>query len=120
MSQDPAPGDEVAAHTTIKVVLSSGEEAETTKVPNVVGKSESEAEELIQKANLIVVHGDAQYSDDVEEGDVISSDPTAGTEVDEGTEVTIVVSLGSQPANRFRICGERLRRRQNQRLQMQA
>ena len=98
MSQDPAPGDEVAAHTTIKVVLSSGEEAETTKVPNVVGKSESEAEELIQKANLIVVHGDAQYSDDVEEGDVISSDPTAGTEVDEGTEVTIVVSLGSQPA----------------------
>ena len=98
MSQDPAPGDEVAAHTTIKVVLSSGEEAETTKVPNVVGKSESEAEELIQKANLIVVHGDAQYSDDVEEGDVISSDPTPGTEVDEGTEVTIVVSLGSQPA----------------------
>ena len=40
----------------------------------------------------------AQYSDDVEQGNVISSDPEAGTEVDEGTEVTIVVSLGAEPA----------------------
>lgn len=98
MSQDPAPGDEVVAHTTITVVLSSGEEAKTTEVPNVVGRSESEAEQMIQDANLTVVHGEAQYSDNVEEGDVISSDPVAGTEVDEGTEVTIVVSLGAQPA----------------------
>ena len=98
MSQDPAPGDEVEAHTTITVVLSSGEEAKTTEVPDVVGRSESEAEKMIQDAKLTVVHGEAQYSDDVDEGDVISSDPKAGTEVDEGTEVTIVVSLGVQPA----------------------
>lgn len=97
MSQDPAPGDEVEAHSTITVVLSSGEEAKMTEVPNVVGKSEAEAEKLIQDANLIVRH-DSDYSSEVEEGDVISSDPKAGTEVEEGTEVTIVISLGAEQA----------------------
>ena len=97
MSQDPAPGDEVEAHSTITVVLSSGEEAKITEVPNVVGKSEAEAEKLIQDANLIVRH-DSDYSSEVEEGDVISSDPKAGTEVEEGTEVTIVISLGAEQA----------------------
>ena len=98
MSQDPAPDEEVEAHTTVTVVLSSGEEAKTTEVPNVVGREESEAEQMLQDANLTVVHGEAQYSDDVDEGKVISSSPEAGTEVEEGTEVTIVVSLGAEPA----------------------
>ena len=97
MSQDPEPGEEVEMHSTITVILSSGEEAKTTRVPNVVGKSEAEAEKLIQEANLIV-HHDSDYSSDVEEGNVISSDPKAGTEVEEGTEVTIVISLGAEQA----------------------
>ena len=98
MSQDPAAGEKTDAHTTVTVVLSSGEEAKTTEVPNVVGREESEAEEMLQDANLTVVHGEAQYSDDVDEGKVISSSPEAGTEVEEGTEVTIIVSLGAEPA----------------------
>ena len=97
MSQDPEPGKEVEAHTTITVVLSSGEEAKMTEVPDVVGRSEAEAEKMIQDANLIVRH-DSDYSSEVEEGDVISSDPKAGTEVEEGTEVTIVISLGAEQA----------------------
>ncbi|HJC34210.1 MAG TPA: Stk1 family PASTA domain-containing Ser/Thr kinase [Candidatus Mediterraneibacter faecipullorum] len=97
MSQDPEPGEEVEMHSTITVILSSGEEAKTTEVPNVVGRSESEAEEMIQDANLVVRHESAN-SDDVESGYVISSDPEAGTEVEEGTEVTIVVSLGAEQA----------------------
>ena len=97
MSQDPEPGKEVEKHTTITVVLSSGEEARTTKVPNVVGRDEAEAEQMIQDANLVVVH-ETEFSDDVDQGKVISSDPEAGTEVDEGTEVTIVVSKGAEQA----------------------
>ena len=68
------------------------------QVPNVVDRTEAEAERTLQAANLTVVHGEAQYSDDIAEGNVISSSPAAGTEVEEGTEVTIVVSLGSEPA----------------------
>ena len=58
----------------VTVVLSSGEEAKTTEVPDVVGRDEAEAEKMLQDANLTVVHGEAQYSDEVEEGKVISSE----------------------------------------------
>ena len=97
VSQDPAYGEKVDAHTTVHVTLSSGEEAQTTNVPDVVGKEEAEAEQMLADANLKVAK-DSQYSDDVEEGYVISCDPGEGQEVDEESTVTIVVSLGSEPA----------------------
>ena len=68
------------------------------RVPDVEGRSEAEAEKMLQDAKLTVVHGKAENSDEVEEGHVISSDPEAGTEVEEGTEVTIVISLGEDQA----------------------
>ena len=96
MSQDPVAGTKVAEHSTIKVVISSGEAAEMVRVPDVEGRSEAEAEKMLQDAKLTVVHGKAENSDEVEEGYVISCDPKAGTEVEEGTEVTIVISLGEK------------------------
>src|SRR5699024_3781317 len=97
-SQDPGEGEKVAINSTITVVISSGEEAEKVSVPNVVNKSVADAEKELQDAGLEVTKGEAQYSDTVSEGNVISSDPVAGTEVDEGTSVTIVVSLGVEQA----------------------
>ena len=38
---------------------------------------ESEAEQMIRDANLTVAHGEAQYDDNVAEGNVISSNPVA-------------------------------------------
>ena len=98
MSQDPAADTEVAKNSTITVVISSGEEAKMVKVPNIVDRTEEEAEKSLQAAKLTVVHGEAQFSDEIEAGRVISSDPEAGTEVEEGTEVTIVISLGKDQA----------------------
>lgn len=98
MNQNPAPDDEVAPFSTIEVVISSGEEAKMVQVPNVVGRSESDAENTLRAANLTVVYGEAAFSNEIAEGDVISSNPSAGTEVEEGTEVTIIVSLGEEPA----------------------
>ena len=98
MNQNPAPDDEVAPFSTIEVVISSGEEAKMVQVPNVVGRSESDAENTLRAANLTVVYGEAAFSNEIAEGDVISSNPSAGTEVEEGTEVTIIVSLGEKPA----------------------
>lgn len=94
-SQDPGAGEKVKKNSTVTVVISSGEEAEKVAVPDVVGKSESEAEKLIRDAGLKVTH-DTANSDTVADGDVISSNPVAGTEVDEGTSVTIVVSIGKE------------------------
>ena len=98
MAQDKEPGTEVDKNTAITVTISSGEEAKTTTVPDVVNRKESEAEQMIRDANLTVAHGEAQYDDNVAEGNVISSNPVAGTEIEEGQTVTIVVSLGQKPA----------------------
>ena len=98
ISQDPEEGKKVDKHTTVNVVISSGEEAKMTSVPDVEGDDESSAEQAIRAANLIVKKGDSEYSDSVKAGNVISVSPGAGTSVKEGTEVTIVVSLGSKPA----------------------
>ena len=53
---------------------------------------------MLREAGLKVTKGDAQYSSDVAEGYVISCNPDVGTEVDEGSSVEIIVSLGTQPA----------------------
>lgn len=98
ISQDPVSGKKVKKHTTVNVVISTGEEAKTTKIPNVVGMSESDAEKAIQDANLIVKKGDPVYSDNVDQGEVVSVSPSEGTEVKEGTEVTLVISKGAEKA----------------------
>lgn len=97
-SHTPGPDERVEKHTTIEVILSTGEEAETVKVPQVVNKKEAEAEKMLREANLKVTKGEAQYSSDIEEGYVISCNPDVGTEVDEGSNVEIIVSLGAEPA----------------------
>ncbi|HJA12014.1 MAG TPA: Stk1 family PASTA domain-containing Ser/Thr kinase [Candidatus Mediterraneibacter merdipullorum] len=98
ISQDPAPHDEVEINSTITVVLSSGEEAKMVRVPNVIDREEDDAEKMLREANLTVVHGESEHSDDIEKGRVISCDPEPGEEVEEGTEVTIVISLGPDNA----------------------
>lgn len=63
-------------------------------VPNIVGMTEANAEAAITNAymNLGEVTGD--YSGEVEEGLVISQDPTAGFEVDPYAYVGFVLSIG--------------------------
>jgi serine/threonine-protein kinase len=66
-------------------------------VPQVAGQAEADALRIIQRADLTAItRGEA--SDNVEAGIVIRTEPAAGEQVAEGTEVTIVYSLGT---NRF-------------------
>ncbi|MFY0409805.1 Stk1 family PASTA domain-containing Ser/Thr kinase [Solicola sp. PLA-1-18] len=68
----------------------------TTTVPSFEGLDQAAAERLITSENL--TRGDVTQaaSDSVEEGDVISSDPEAGTTVDEQTPVSLVISSGPE------------------------
>ena len=106
ISQDPADGKKVKKHTTVNVVISSGEEAKMTTIPSVVGLAEADAEKALQAKNLIVKKGDPVYSDDVEQGEVVSVSPSEGAEVKEGTTVTLVISKGNQPATVPKLTGK--------------
>lgn len=87
----------VAKNTQINVVVSSGKEEKMVMVPDVVGRSEDEAQKMLDDANL-VVDSTAVYDGSVEEGKVISTDPPSGTEVKEGSKVTMTVSMGAEKA----------------------
>jgi eukaryotic-like serine/threonine-protein kinase len=69
---------------------------ELVGVPNVVGEPEDDAVETLEDAGF-GVQVDTELDPEVRRGLVISQDPPAGDRVDEGTEVTLVVSRGPPP-----------------------
>lgn len=93
ISQSVDDGTAMTKDTAITIVISSGKEM--TSVPNVVNYEDSQATTLLEEAGLKVTHGYA-YDDNVEKDHVISSDPVAGTEVEEGSTVKIIISNGKE------------------------
>ena len=92
LSQIPA-GGKAEWGSAVDLVVSKG--PEPTEVPNVVGKKAAKAEAILEDAGLVPRLIDA-YSDDVEEGHVISTDPIATSMIGEGSEVQVYVSIGPQ------------------------
>lgn len=68
--------------------------ATTVAVPDVVGMAQADAETAIREQSL-VPEVSQQASLEVAKGDVISTDPVAGTEVDKDSTVKVVVSSGA-------------------------
>lgn len=91
----PPAGAQVEQGSTVDLVVSGGEPPVT--VPDVVDRTESDACQRIESADL-QCQTIREFSDDVEEGRVIRQSPGAGQEVEPGTTVTITVSRGpSEP-----------------------
>ncbi len=94
VSQDPAADSMVDAGSTVNIVVSTGPDAPATvPVPDVAGQPEGDAQSTLEDASFVVT-STQQPSADVEIGLVISTNPTAGTEVAPGTSVEIAVSSG--------------------------
>jgi serine/threonine-protein kinase len=86
----PAAGEEVERGERVQLFVSSG--PEQVEVPDVTGLSRDSAENLLTDAGLEVAVEEQESDEPVD--DVISQNPSAGSEVDRGTTVTITVSKG--------------------------
>jgi eukaryotic-like serine/threonine-protein kinase len=86
----PGAGTEVERGERIQLFISSGPELIVT--PGVVGLSRDSAESRI--ADLGLVPAVREQESEEPEGEVISQDPVAGTELRRGSTVTITVSTG--------------------------
>jgi eukaryotic-like serine/threonine-protein kinase len=64
------------------------------EVPNVVGLTPEEAQQRLEQAGLEFGSQDQAPSDQVEAGAVVEQDPAAGTNVERGTAVGLVISTG--------------------------
>ena len=95
ISQDIDPNTEIDAGSVVKIVVSKGSGIVMVKVPSLVGKTEQEAKDLLESANLEVnVVNDEDDSKD--NGVVLRQNKDAGEEVEEGTTITITVNKVSE------------------------
>ncbi len=65
-------------------------------VPDLLGKSITEAKDLCSEVNLVLDTSNVTYTltDTTSKGQIIESSPEAGSEIEKGSKVTVVVSSG--------------------------
>ena len=93
LSQDPKANTKVRGGDSVTIVVCTHEDV--VEVPDVVGKSRSDAEKTIKGKGLVPNVVEIN-SDSVPKGIVISQAPTGGTGAKRGGTVTINVSLGKK------------------------
>ncbi|NLY71784.1 MAG: Stk1 family PASTA domain-containing Ser/Thr kinase [Clostridiales bacterium] len=93
VSQDPLPEMIVKTGKTVIVNVSKGPMDVT--IPNVIGKTLSDAVFLIESFGYTKGGVSEEYSQ-MPKGVVIRQSPKAGTNADKGTSVSLVVSLGEE------------------------
>lgn len=96
ISTSPKAGSQVAKGDTITITASKGKETKTTTVPNLLGQNIDDAIQMIKDAGLTYNGKSSDYSDSYSENQVMNQSISAGKTVDEGTTISLTVSLGSR------------------------
>jgi serine/threonine-protein kinase len=94
ISQSPSGGTELQRGATVTITVSTGKVQ--VAVPDVFGDGERRASARISAAGLTPVREERTVTDPTEDGRVIEQRPAAGTEVDKGSEVVIVIGVLQQ------------------------
>ncbi len=90
LSQEPAPENMVSPSSIIFLRVSKGPEKQ--KIPDLTGKSESEAQRLLSRIGLRLIIDATEPSAQIPAGNIIRQMPAAGTEVIKDSVVKVVVS----------------------------
>lgn len=88
---DPSGGTRVDTGSTVTIHLSSG--SPTVDVPNLTGMTAQNAQSTLEGLGLVYAEGDPIASDEVDEGRVVSYNPSSGT-IPVGSTVTVRLSSG--------------------------
>lgn len=97
LDQRPEAGMDVREDRTIQLTISAG--SEDVRVPNLVGMSRRQAEDVLSRAGLEVGKIREGYDPDVAESSVIGQNPEPGREAPRGTRIDLLVSLGSEESS---------------------
>ena len=95
LAGDPPAGHEVRRGSTVTLIVSQG--PERYGVPQLVGRTQAEAEQQLTNSLLTVGPVSEAFSQTVPQGQVISTTPAASTSVKRATLVALVVSKGRHP-----------------------
>lgn len=89
--QDVEAGSKVSEHTLITCYISSG--TQEIEMPDVTDKTQTEAEAMLKELGLKTTVQKANSST-ITIGNVVSTDPVAGTQVKAGDTITLTISIG--------------------------
>ncbi len=87
---DPAPGTVLPMGAHVKVYTSKGSQPVT--LPDLRGKTTEEAQQMLTDLGITVSGNRPQFDRSVAAGDVVGTDPAAGTTVESGSSVVLLVS----------------------------
>ncbi|MFJ6853337.1 Stk1 family PASTA domain-containing Ser/Thr kinase [Streptomyces sp. NPDC091271] len=93
ISSDPGSGDRIRGNDAVKLVISRG--PEIVKVPDVEALALAEARRELKKSGLAPGMVTREFSEEIDRGKVIRTDPRPGTERHPDSAVALVVSKGS-------------------------
>jgi beta-lactam-binding protein with PASTA domain len=89
---DPAAGAKAALNSAVTIFYSSG--PNTIPIPDVRGQSENDARNALSGAGFTNVQAQQEASNDVEQGQVVRTDPPAGQQAAANAAITLFVSSG--------------------------
>ncbi|MCL6737321.1 Stk1 family PASTA domain-containing Ser/Thr kinase [Streptomyces neyagawaensis] len=90
---DPEPGDRIRDNDTVTLTISKG--PETVALPDLKGYRLDKAKDRLKSAGLEPGLVTREFSDEVIRGQVIRTEPGAGTKASSGSAVALVVSRGA-------------------------
>ncbi|MFG3103189.1 Stk1 family PASTA domain-containing Ser/Thr kinase [Streptomyces sp. NPDC048182] len=93
ISTDPGVGARIRDSDAVSLTVSDG--PETVELPDVRGDKLDRARDTLKDEGLEPGMVTREFSDEVERGSVVATDPEPGTEVRAGTAVALTVSKGS-------------------------
>ncbi|HEX2927981.1 MAG TPA: Stk1 family PASTA domain-containing Ser/Thr kinase [Ruminiclostridium sp.] len=96
IKQSIPPGSDYKSgeYTSIELTISNG--PKLFSVPDVKNREYRDAQNRLESANLVVKGIEREYDSEISADYVIRTEPAAGEQVKEGTEVTIYVSKGTE------------------------
>jgi beta-lactam-binding protein with PASTA domain len=89
LGTEPPPGERVALPQDVRITVSLG--PPTVLVPALIGLTEEEAVDTLQALGLGVSEIEVRFRFGLDQGRVVDQEPVAGREVEEGTDVRLVV-----------------------------
>lgn len=76
------------------------------EIPDLSGKTVSEAEAELEELGLVLEEGDMVYDSEYDEGEIVSQTPKAGTKTKKGKIITVSISKGSKEGTVPNIIGK--------------
>ncbi|MFI6696184.1 PASTA domain-containing protein [Streptomyces sp. NPDC050433] len=92
MRTDPEPRSRIRGNGSVTLVISRG--PEIVRVPDLTGKSLADAKDALKKVGLAPGVVARSFDEETDQGDIIRSQPKAGTELRPDAGVALVVSKG--------------------------